>query len=356
MDTETNVLSDSLAERWDKYRAQLKTCKDEFSEEAVHDLRVATRRLLAVMDLLRILDPHPRVKKVRRVLKDQLDSLDELRDTQVMLVDISESMTEFPDLQRSEEHLQGREKKLMRKARKEIKSLRLSELKNRIEKSRASWEVNVPGEELTARLLSAVDQVYARAKQAFGEIEAAQPPSIHRFRVAFRKFRYTVEIVNPVLKYYPEAYLQQMHDYQSRMGDIQDATIFLNTLAEYAEQTDSATLLAPVHDSFENHRTELLAKFMEGKEEFHLFWRASPDAKFTWEKNNESVHRSSRHRSAGGNTRIRRRQSSPADRKGQKKNAEDSAGIKGNGDKTPPDSDQSVPAGSGDSPDSEEDV
>src|SRR5262245_44734250 len=102
MDTETNVLSDSLAERWDKYRAQLKTCKDELSEEAVHDLRVATRRLLAVMDLLRILDPHPRVKKVRRVLKDQLDSLDELRDTQVMLVDISESMTEFPDLQRFE--------------------------------------------------------------------------------------------------------------------------------------------------------------------------------------------------------------------------------------------------------------
>ena len=73
-----NVLIASMDERWKRYRAELKRCQRDFSEEAVHDLCVATRRLLAVMDICRTLDPHPRVQKVRRALKNQLDALDDL--------------------------------------------------------------------------------------------------------------------------------------------------------------------------------------------------------------------------------------------------------------------------------------
>jgi len=331
MKTNEDALIVALDERWKKYRQELKVCKQDFSEEAVHDLRVATRRLLAVMDILRTLDPHPRVQKVRRVLKNQLDSLDELRDTQVMLVDISESLANYPDLKSFDEYLLAREKKLLRKARKEIKDIKLSELKGRIEKSRASLEENAngSGSPWTTRLLSVVDQAYARAMQAFGQIEALQSASIHRFRVAFKKFRYMVEIVNPVLKDYPEGYLKQMHDYQSRMGDVQDADVFLGALAEFAEQMEAASMPVPVRESFENHRSEMVAKFMEGKEEIHLFWRAAPEQNFTWEKHHEPVHRSSRNRSGGGNARIRKRQPAPADRQGKKENAKDRAGIEG---------------------------
>ena len=331
MKTNEDALIVALDERWKKYRQELKVCKQDFSEEAVHDLRVATRRLLAVMDILRTLDPHPRVQKVRRVLKNQLDSLDELRDTQVILVDVSESLANYPDLKSFDEYLLAREKKLLRKARKEIKDIKLSELKWRIEKSRASLEENAngSGSRWKTRLLSVVDQAYARAMQAFGQIEALQSASIHRFRVAFKKFRYMVEIVNPVLKDYPEGYLKQMHDYQSRMGDVQDAEVFLGALAEFAEQMEAASMPVPVRESFENHRSEMVAKFMEGKEEIHLFWRATPEQNFTWEKHHEPVHRSSRNRSGGGNARIRKRQPAPADRQGKKENAKDRAGIEG---------------------------
>ena len=326
MDTTDNVLSVALGERWKKYRAEIKTCKNEFSEEAVHDLRVATRRLLAAMDVVRSLEPHPRVQKVRRALKDQLDSLDDLRDTQVMLVEVSESMADFPDLKPLEEHLLKREKKLLRKARKEIESLAISGLRKRIENSAGSLEENVQGEDWTARLLSVGDQAYARARQAFGEIDPAAPASIHQFRIAFRKFRYTVEIVHPILENYPEEYLQQMHDYQSRMGDIQDVTVFLSILLEYVEETDSSSLLAPVRDTFENRHTELIAKFMDAKDELHRFWRETPDSKYPWEKNHERVHHSTRNRRGTGDARVRRRQPAPADRQGEKENGKDRAG------------------------------
>lgn len=327
MMTNKNVLIDSLDERWGKYRAELKACKQGFSEEAVHDLRVATRRLLAVMDFLRTLDPHPRVQKVRRALKNQLDALDDLRDTQVMLVEVSEA--NLPELKSFQEHLLQREKKLLRKARKEIKGLRTSEIKRRIEKSRASLEEIAQGRGWTARLLSAVDQAYARARQAFGEIEAEQSASIHRFRVTFKKFRYSVEVVQSVLKGVPKTYFKQMHDYQSRMGDVQDVEVFLSALAEFAEQSENT--LASVQESFEVRRTELIAAFMYSKDGFHLFWRESPKGKFPWEKQNEAIHRPSRHRSGGGHARIRRRQPAPVDGEGQKEDAEDRAGSEGTG-------------------------
>ena len=125
------LLLDSLNTRWDKYQADLKTCRREFSEEAVHDFRVATRRLLSLLDLLRAVMPDPRIQKMRRVLKDQLDNLDDLRDVQVLLADISETIHEIPALQPFQGYLQHKEKKLLRAAHKEIKSLKIESLSKR---------------------------------------------------------------------------------------------------------------------------------------------------------------------------------------------------------------------------------
>ena len=356
MKTKENILIVALGERWEKYRVELKTCKRDFSEEAVHDLRVATRRLLAVMDILRTLDPHPRVQKTRRILKNQLDSLDELRDVQVMLVDISESVANFPDLKPFELRLLAREKKLLREARKLIKALQASELARRVRKIRAELEEKAQDRGFNTRILSVVDQAYSQATQALGQIDPSQSASIHRLRIAFKKFRYMVEIASPLMKKYPVAYLKQMHDYQSKMGDVQDAEVFLNALVDFAGQTAASATLEPARRSFEGQRAELIAAFINDKEALHIFWRKTPDENFSWEKENEPVHHTSRNRGGSGNARIRKRQPAPTDRKREKENAKDSAGTQrlGSGDQLDPD--QSVPARRGDGEDSQEDV
>lgn len=300
MNTKTNVLIASPGERWKSYRAERKACKRKFSEEAVHDFRVATRRLLAVMDMLRILDPHSHTPKARRILKDQLDSLNALRDTQVTLADISAQVANGADIKPFEEYLLARERKLLRTARKEIKDLPVSKLGRYIRKCRLALEENAKAGSWTARTLSAVDQAYARAMQAFGQVEASQSATIHHFRVTFKKFRYMAEMVNPVLKGSPKTYLKQMHEYQGLMGDVQDVEVILAALAEYAGQVDTS-IPAEVFERFENQRAALIAKFMKGRNKFHLFWRSAPDQKFIWEKNNESVHRSPRHRGGARN-------------------------------------------------------
>jgi CHAD domain-containing protein len=129
-------LPDFIDQRWEKYRADLKTCRAEFTETAVHDLRVATRRLLAALELIRALDPHPRIKKLCRRLKSQLDGFDTLRDVQVMLVDISKNIESLPELQLFQKYLQKREKRLLRAAEKHVCAIKLSAFNRRLVKVR----------------------------------------------------------------------------------------------------------------------------------------------------------------------------------------------------------------------------
>ena len=310
----------ALDERWKRYRAEVKNCQHEFSEEAVHDLRVATRRLLAVLEMVRAVEPRPRVKKARRMLKAQLDALDDLRDTQVMLATTSATVTDLPRLQLFQEYLRKREKKLLREARTSIRKLKTAGLKKKLSRCRMALEENFTGRKGTADLLSAVDQAYARARQAYGEIDAADSASIHHLRVRFKKFRYMVEIVHPVMKGYPEMNLKLMHAYQSRMGSVQDAEVFLRTLTEF---TARAVELAETLRFFEQHRLDMIEGFMRQRDELDTFWRSAPDSRFAWELNHEPVHRSTRHRRGSGDRRVRGRQPASTDGQGPEENGED---------------------------------
>ncbi|MBL8061917.1 MAG: CHAD domain-containing protein [Anaerolineales bacterium] len=275
-----NLLLEALETRWKKFRAELKTCRAEFSEEAVHDLRVATRRLLALFDLLRFIFSHKRIQEIRRSLKEQLDDLDDLRDTQVMLADISEFIHEIPSLHLFQESLQKSEKTLLRQTRKRIKSREISGLAKRVEKVRSMIE-DLPAESLRDQILMAADERFARVLQTHAAIDVENVPSIHKLRIAFKKFRYTVEIVSPLLDNFPPANFERMHTYQSMMGDIQDLEVASQTLTELTDASQPD--LEPVTLHYASRLRMAVLKFIEDKGEAFTFWRNSPDQPFPWE-------------------------------------------------------------------------
>ncbi len=112
--TVNQLLLEAVDQRWKKYRTELKRCRAEFSNEAVHDLRVAARRMLALVQLLNSIAARPRLQKLNRAFKDQLDQFDDLRDTQVMLAELSETIQELPQLQKFQYHLQVVEEDLLK--------------------------------------------------------------------------------------------------------------------------------------------------------------------------------------------------------------------------------------------------
>lgn len=290
------LLLKALDTRWKKYRSELKRCRAEFSEEAVHDVRVAARRLLAFFDLLRSVLHHAQIQKIRRALKNQLDELDDLRDTQVLLADISEYIHEAPDLEVFRAHLEKKERKYMRAARKMVASHKAGDLPGRVDKTRMML-AELPEEALAEGLLEAADEAYARVTSLYHVIDAEKVATIHKLRIAFKRFRYTVEIIHPILENFPFDNFERMHTYQTMMGDIQDMEVALEGLADLMDalqkpdpesprslwELDKAKALS-IHEHYASRFRNVLRAYLEDKGEVLTFWRPAPESPFPWEK------------------------------------------------------------------------
>jgi CHAD domain-containing protein len=331
-DQQANALVQAALEtRWKNYQAQVKLCRREFSRQAVHDLRVAARRLLAVLTILRVLDPHPRIQKMRRFLKNQLDDLDDLRDVQVLLVLVSETIEQLPRLQPFKDSLEKREKRYLRQAHKKIRALKTPELARRVRKTRQALMRQAADEKIGSQLLQAADHAYLMAARLLGQVDAADSATIHRLRLAIKKFRYTVAVVHPLVPDFPEDGLKSMDDYQGAMGDIQDLRVFLDALADFSKRGPASFKPRAVRRFFEQRHAGAIAAFIDDKDKLLTFWRMAPDQPFPWEKNHDPVPHPSR---PGGRSRKPRdrRQPAPADQQGPQEDAPGSQGPEGPAD------------------------
>ena len=275
------LLLETFEARWKTYRAELELCRAEFSNEAVHDLRVAARRMLAFLRLLGSIAPQPRLKKLARSFKTQLDEFDDLRDTQVILAELSETAQELPQLREFQRSLQASEARILRSLRKRLKKLEITETTRRIRKTREF--IASEKSDLAGQVLQAVDDAFQRVQQRHRAVDAARPATIHRVRVAFKSFRYMVEIVHPLLAGFPSEILKRMNGYQTRMGEIQDADVFAQTLADFSERASPADP-APVRHYVKRRRADALSAYLAERDELDTFWRTAPDQPFPWEK------------------------------------------------------------------------
>jgi CHAD domain-containing protein len=275
------LLLQALETRWENYRSELKSCRSEFTEDAVHDLRVATRRILALIQLLNSVSPSSRLKKMGRAFKDQLDEFDDLRDTQVILGELSTILQELPQLDDFERHLRSHEEQMFKDLHKDLKQRDTSEIADWIRRTRDALEEET-SYGLKAQILDAVDDSFLDVRQRLGWVDLARSATIHRVRVVFKAFRYMVEIVHPLVRGFPPAILKQMDEYQTLMGNIQDAEVFARTLADFAVSAPFPDQDA-VQQYYEKRRTEAISAFANAMDQLHAFWRPAPDQPFPWE-------------------------------------------------------------------------
>ena len=279
---DNKFLIEALDERWKNYRAELKRCREEFSNEAVHDLRSAARRMLAFIRMLNSISPRPRLQKLNRAFKDQLDEFDDLRDTQVILAEISETLHELPQLEEFQDHLLEVERNLLKTLRKKLKVIDLFEVSKRIRRMRESLKGET-NPDLLPEIFAAVDEAYLITKQRQNWINLAQASTIHRVRIAFKTLRYMIEIVYPLLPDFPPDNLKQMHDYQSLMGEIQDVETIMQALADAPIHTASFDP-EPVRSFYERRHAEAITAYAACIDQLDTFWRVAPDQPFPWEK------------------------------------------------------------------------
>jgi CHAD domain-containing protein len=271
------ILAAALDSRWESYREQLRQCQEKFSEEAVHELRVATRRLLAQFTLLSCIAPSGALEKAHRMLKRRLAVLGALRDTQVQRLFLEQKTASFPELVLLRGWLQRRERRLARSAAEKVNHFKTRKLGRWISSMIGDLTANVGKSRRQSQLASAVIRAAARAFVEAVErrraIDLADLRTIHQTRVAFKRFRYIVESLSPGITGLNRRQLRALAYYQRKMGIIQDLEVMQACVARYTREDKKREAL--VH-RFSRHLRQRRARarrsFLKSADRLYEFW------------------------------------------------------------------------------------
>lgn len=223
-------LCDGLKAMRRRYRKRLARCQQKFSETAVHDLRIETRRLLALLDLLRALHFEDSLRKTRRTFKKRLDAFDELRDTQVQLLLLKPLRRDFPEAREFELILRRREKRLIGELQREIKRTKQVQLERRLKALAKELRETGGGsspQRTRALAAAALRESFNHVAVLRGRVRRMRTETIHRLRVAFKRYRYASELLQPLFPRLRAGRLRRMQAYQGLMGDIQDMEVLI---------------------------------------------------------------------------------------------------------------------------------
>jgi CHAD domain-containing protein len=271
------ILAAALENRWQSYHKQLRACQDKFSEAAVHELRVATRRLLAQFILLECLAPGAALDKARRILKRRLATLGDLRDTQVQRLFIEEKATSFPELVLLRAWLKRRERRLAKSASGKVSRFKTKKLEQWISATTADLTANAHRSRAQSRLTDAVlraaAQAFAEAVERRRAISLTDLRTIHQTRVAFKRFRYILESLSPGITGLSRRQLRALAYYQRKMGIIQDLEVMQRCVARYTRKDKRRE--APLHRFcryLRQRRARALRSFLKSADRLFQFW------------------------------------------------------------------------------------
>ena len=126
---------------------------------------------------------------------------------------------------------------------------------------------------LLAAVLRATNHAFHEVVARRQAINPAEPRTIHRTRVAFKRFRYMVESLSPAVTGLGGKPLRTLARYQRKMGNIQDLEVILACLNEYLEDHAHAQpLLEPFCRYLRRRRARALLAFLKSADDLFRFW------------------------------------------------------------------------------------
>jgi CHAD domain-containing protein len=244
----------------------------ELSADPVHDLRVALRRCRSMADGLRMMDPDPAWKEMKRAGRQLFRELGELRDAQVMEEWVSRlGNPDDPVSAALLQYLAGREAQLKLQA-----AIALQEFDR---KQWKRWATSLPRRAGRIRTGSALFKHLAleRWTEAYELHQRAlrnrSQIAFHQLRIGIKRFRYIVE------NFLPEqhaAWSGDLKDLQDLLGEVHDLDVLWATALQVNAFPD-ADSRSKWHSRIVEERTRRIEKYrgkMLGKNSLWQVWRA----------------------------------------------------------------------------------
>jgi CHAD domain-containing protein len=219
-------LARSLVRSWRRYEDLRASCEREPRRGVVHDFRSEIRRLVAALDLLETLLPGCKpICKLRNSVKRELDLVRELRDLQVQEKRVKDESV----LRALRRRIKTRRKKLVRSIPNALSSKKL--MKNRQRFARIESMIGETRPNDRDLLLGEIAKSYRELERRATEAESADLSTVHRLRIALRKYRYACETIQ-ALAPVDESSSDHADRFQKALGDLQDDVVLLGMLGK----------------------------------------------------------------------------------------------------------------------------
>ncbi len=275
------MLSAALDDRLGVFMTRLRDARVRPTEPAVHDLRVGMRRLIAVLDLARVIVPDAGIPSLRRRLRKDLKRFNAVRDIHISLLAMASLVRSLPQVRQYIQVLRVRERVLLRGCAGSLRGID----ERSIERSVATVQQSLfaiaadPAldRSVAPMLHGAMARTYADAVRALRNVNAADPSTIHRLRIAFKKVRYASEVLAPLTGGMSKATRKWMGEYQTLMGEVQDHEVMIAGARRFA-LTPVAGRRIPmiaVQEELARRKRERLAAFLQRAGELETLYRSS---------------------------------------------------------------------------------
>lgn len=224
-----------------RHLAGLPTARDP---ESVHQVRVACRRLRAGFRAFRTLLGKERAKRWRSALRDLASGLGKARDTDVQIAAMLGRLrdSDDPEIRRGIvfwiaglESARGRcQPQIRQTLRRFLRTGTLRQMREWLQEAKrtlaiAEGKSETPPAGYKKRLLRRMRQFVQYGDSLRDEWDVA---GHHEFRIAAKKFRYTLEIYAPVLGTHFEVALEAVREMQSYLGEIHDCDVWESQLED----------------------------------------------------------------------------------------------------------------------------
>jgi CHAD domain-containing protein len=229
-----------------------------FDDDAVHDLRVAIRRMRTLLKMSRALYGRWHADVVRRALADVMRATGELRDEEV-LEETLDGASPDPAFARWLAARKTRERKLRRSvvARLERGDLDRARL---LLKALLVFPVPPRSDLPLAKFARRTVERARRRVEARRDVSPDDVLGLHELRIAYKELRYSIELLADALPIDERVLLEPAAVFQKRLGELHDADVAIEVVRE------AKALPAHVrHDALEALRSERerrLAKYL----------------------------------------------------------------------------------------------
>ncbi|MCR6632464.1 MAG: CHAD domain-containing protein [Magnetospirillum sp.] len=259
--------------------------------EAVHQMRVALRRLRSALKVFRPLVDGPQLNALKEEVRWLLDLLGPARDAEVFLAEIIDPVVKgLPDrtgLSTLRDHWRAERQADLEAARQAVENRRftllLLDLGAWVEAGDWSSDAALPGfahrnDALGPFARGVLDRLARKLHKAGGRhLAALAPPDLHQVRIHGKRLRYAGEFFAPLhAKSEAKAYLGALADLQDRLGEINDIAVAGPRLAGCHHLGDAAWAAGLVTGWHEARRPALIAAADELWTDFRKvrkFWR-----------------------------------------------------------------------------------